>query len=545
MPEPTWDILVGQFHPMVLVTPRTAVDPSSAERWPAIHPRVIIWLQRHGAGHPWSDQLALAATVMLARRLDLATVLVYLRTVQTFFQTLFVHFGITSMTEWDAGRAMRASLRSEVPEIRTLEQRLRFWSTYTSISNHEHIWLRRLTEEDRRRYEAFVLPRVDPRDFKGLVPRVAAMVERKQRRKTETDAVLPYFIDIRTEAHLRFNRMMRVRAAYKLALGVLAEHGPSVLPLEFTVDEGGDSERGLPPCERLHFRLWDRRSFVLTHRDKYSNSSVCDARAGRRTWTDERNRPFVEYVGGERLLDNAPTEGLWFAEMISRRVLGNCPVNGTAQQRRERQAWLQEWGYADENGRVYNCPLNGHVTGLMTWGFEGGDERFNERAALKTGAVLVPVDSFAAACAFGLLAVELFTTTGMRMNEGMQIRLDPDCFLCLEMPAPPGAEDQTPRLRWLFRLIPKGERENKPADYYIGSDTRKVLVTLCRLLQDHYGLKPGEPMPNVQFEANNPRSHRFGLGRYLFQYNRQAGDSEQRNNRVHALLIARHALPHA
>jgi hypothetical protein len=102
MPEPTWDSLAGQFHPMVLVTPRTAVDPSSAEGFAAIHPRVVIWLHRHGAGHPWSDQLAVAATVMLARRLDLATVLGYLRTVQTFFQTLFAHLGITSMAELDA-----------------------------------------------------------------------------------------------------------------------------------------------------------------------------------------------------------------------------------------------------------------------------------------------------------------------------------------------------------------------------------------------------------------------------------------------------------
>src|SRR6266542_3841976 len=511
MPELTWDRLTGQFHPMVLVTPRTAVDPSSAERWPAIHPRVIIWLHRHGAGHPWSDQLALAAAVMLARRLDLATALGYLRTVQTFFETLFPHLGITSMAEWDAGRAMRASLRCEVPKVHTLEQRLRFWSTYTSISNHEHIWLGRLPEEDRRRYEIFVLPRVDPRDFKGLVPRVAAMVERKQRRKTETDAVLPYFIDLRTEAHLRFNRLMRVRAAYKRALQVLAERGPSVLPFEFTVDEGGDPERGLPPCERLHFRLWDRRSFILAHRDKYSNTTVCDARAGRRTSADERNRPSVEYVRGERLLDDAPVEGLWFADMVARRVLGNCPVNGTIQQRRERQAWLREWGYADENGRVYNCPLNGRVTGLLTWGLAGGDERFNEDAALKTGAVLVPVDSFAAACAFGVLAIELCTTTGMRMNESMQVRLDPDCFVCFEMPAPPGAEDQTPRLRWLFRLIPKGEREYKPADYYIGSDTWKVVVTFCKLLQEHYRLQPANPCRRC--DSRRTTRGRIGLGR--------------------------------
>jgi hypothetical protein len=99
----------------------------------------------------------------------------------------------------------------------------------------------------------------------------------------------------------------------------------------------------------------------------------------------------------------------------------------------------------------------------------------------------------------------------MRMNESMQIRLDADCFVCLEMPAPPGAEDKTPRLRWLFRLITKGERESKPADYHIGSDTRKVLVTLCRLLQEHYRFQPGEPC--WKFHSRRITPGRIGLGR--------------------------------
>ena len=38
------------------------------------------------------------------------------------------------------------------------------------------------------------------------------MVERKRRRKTETDAVLPHFMEIRSEAHLRFNLLARVRS---------------------------------------------------------------------------------------------------------------------------------------------------------------------------------------------------------------------------------------------------------------------------------------------------------------------------------------------
>ena len=100
MAELTWGDLASQFHPMVLVTPRTAVDPASAERWPPIHPRVVIYLRRNGAGHPWSDHLALAATVMLTRRLDLATVLGYLRTVQTFFPRTKCWTSSNRTTRW-------------------------------------------------------------------------------------------------------------------------------------------------------------------------------------------------------------------------------------------------------------------------------------------------------------------------------------------------------------------------------------------------------------------------------------------------------------
>jgi hypothetical protein len=113
------------------------------------------------------------------------------------------------------------------------------------------------------------------------------MVEREQRRKTETDAILPYFIDLRTEAHLRFTVSCACGQPTNELSRFPAERGPSVPPLPFTVDEGGDLERTLPPSERLHFRLWDRRSFILAHRVKYSNTTVCDARSGGRTSADE------------------------------------------------------------------------------------------------------------------------------------------------------------------------------------------------------------------------------------------------------------------
>jgi hypothetical protein len=68
---------------------------------------------------------------------------------------------------------------------------------------------------------------------------------------------------------------------------------------------------------------------------------------------------------------------------------------------------------------------------------------------------------------FGVLAVDIFTTTAMRMNEALQIRIEPECFLEVAIPAPPKAVDQRKRTAWVFRVIPKGEREEQPQNYRV------------------------------------------------------------------------------
>jgi hypothetical protein len=88
--------------------------------------------------------------------------------------------------------------------------------------------------------------------------------------------------------------------------------------------------------------------------------------------------------------------------------------------------------------------------------------------------------------------------------------------------SPTGGRRPDATVALVVPLDPKGERENKPADYYVGSDTKKVLINLCKLLQEHYRLEHGEPLPPVGFQANHPRSHRFGPARYVFQYSSQA-----------------------
>jgi hypothetical protein len=100
----------------------------------------------------------------------------------------------------------------------------------------------------------------------------------------------------------------------------------------------------------------------------------------------------------------------------------------------------------------------------------------------------------------------------------MQIRLTEDCIVRLKMPPPPEAKDPSPRVRYVLRLIPKGEKADIPQDYFIGAETKRLLVKVAQMLGEHYRLQMGEALPSVEFDAMNGRAHRFARGPYLFQY---------------------------
>ena len=190
-------------------------------------------------------------------------------------------------------------------------------------------------------------------------------------------------------------------------------------------------------------------------------------------------------------------------------MLGLKPSVGNAEEVKAKQAWLAAWGYG-------GTPFFAEVGGLLSWPVTEG--RFMVSAQRRTTGLLLPIESIYAAATIGLLAVDLFTTTGARINEVMQIRLTEDCIVRLEMPAPPGSKDTSPRIRYVLRLVPKGERTNTPQDYFIGVETKRLLVRVAQMLGEHYQLQPGQALPTVEFNVNNGRAHRFGRAPYLLQY---------------------------
>jgi hypothetical protein len=176
-------------------------------------------------------------------------------------------------------------------------------------------------------------------------------------------------------------------------------------------------------------------------------------------FANDTNHIFLEFVGAERTFGDAPAAGLWFEEIFKLGLMGLNPSVGSAEEVKVKQAWLASWGYSSK-------PFFGGVGSLLTWSVADG--KFMGCAQRRTTGVLLPVEAIYATATLGLMAIDLFTTTGARINEVMQIRLTEDCIVRLKMPPPPEAKDQSPRVRYVLRLIPKGERPTYPRTTSLG-----------------------------------------------------------------------------
>lgn len=518
-PEYTWQQLEGKVVPEVLFAPKTGGDSTST--WPSVHPRVVRYLLRNVAGKLWIDHLTLVAAVLTAHLRDVQTVHLTIRSLHTRFIAIFPSLGLETVDAWKPDLHLPSYLRGEIIPSDSQTTRQLFLKRYTSATRQVCNWLDTLPEAEKQSYRRFVLPLVNPILIEKASKQKEVKQQQQEHRKAETEAVVPQFAALRAEAHFRYNRLVRLRRAYQQALEkVLPDH--SNLPLEFSYDEGD------PPVERFHFKLWDRRSFVLDphHVTLYSTTTQESATYGWHQFSQERNEVFLEFVRAERLEGNAPREGFWFTELLSLRLLGTQPRDGTELEITARQAWLRQWGYGEDDSKELTAPFDTRSAGLLSWSDEDKSERtrlgqFISGAQRRTGKVFVPIESLYAAATFGLLGLDLLTTTGMRGGELKQINLLPECLIRLVDDPPPGARDKSPRIRYLLRLLPKGERTDTRHNYGIGKETVRLIERTAQMLCEHYQLKTGEPLPRVAFDPDHHRSHRFDATPvpYLFQYN--------------------------
>lgn len=523
-PTDPWQKLTGLCDLLVLHAPKTWGDLSYASRMemPQGLDATVSYIRNNLVDRLWRNHLILLTAVLYSQNLQYKTVMQYLCRLHPSFDRLFAALGLSSMTQWNADEYLTQYLSSQVLVQDSAQLRIAFWHFYQAGSRHLKRWITNLPLEEQEKYRPFVLPYpADPHELTRLCNARKTHYERQEKRKEETDAIMPFYAQLRTHAHLRYNLLTRLRKAYRKAIKAV-EDGKLPLPFEFEMREGSDGREPCQPTERLLFKLWDRRSFVLEHTKEhphlFSRITVRDAKKGKDSFSPAKNSYFLEFVRAEPLGETGPVVGLWFQELLERNVLGT--LSGSPEEMEKKQQWLQAQGYVEEEKKKgISAPFRAPTPGILTPTLTSGDGHFFGRVRERTGALLISVEPLWTAATFGMVSLHILTANGMRIGELLQLKASPDGILPLTIPPSPDATDQTPQVHWAVRAIPKGKRV--PATYYLDDEHLRLLALVKHMLCEHYQIDPKsrEGLPSVPMRGNN--KHRLQPEQYLFQYNHE------------------------
>jgi len=465
-------------------------------------------MNEHVTDMPWLNHLALLVVISTCHtRIDVRTVKQRLQVLHRGWKTIFSVYKIVSFDAWDPAEHLQQYMHDPVLED-SLHARQEFLSTYTASTRSVEMYLRSLPEEERRIYRQWELPLLPAGMREQLARHKEVQEVQAQRRKAESDAVTPHFSRIRGEAHVRWNEVNRLRQKFREVV-TLVQAGQTKPPASFSYDEPRRKQR-------LHFTLWNRASFVVAHATLYHPGTVATAQHKRRAFRRERDHFFLEFTGAENTTEvNTsldPNTLLWFGDLLRYDVLGRNAVFGTPEEVQKKQAYLRSWGYGTEDeGEAEILPFQANHPGLLTRGHLDGTARFLDTAQQRTSSLLFLVEPLFAAATFGLASLDFFTTTGARMTELLQLSLSQDCLYTMEV----GGSQ-----RLLVRLVPKGT--DKPAEYMVGTETRRNLERVGFMLKEQYEVQGNETLPHVSFNPATHREHDFPEPRpYLFQYNEQ------------------------
>lgn len=474
--------------------------------WNAVDSRHIHYLIRTVRKDEvaWFEHLVLLTAVLATYiGLDPATVHLHMPYLHGRWRTLFPAYGLTTFEDWHPEEHIPRYLIDQTITD-TLNMRQEFLRSYTTVAEYSQAYLKALPKPEQDIYRQWTLPAFPHRLASKLSRRSEILEAQKQRRKLETDALTPHLSKIRGEAHLRWNEMKRLRSKY-LEVLTLIQSRQETIPLAFSYEEPRYGQR-------FHFILWDRPRFVLAHQEHYQQSPISRAKRQAKQELFEPDAYFLEFVQAESLhqkgSDVSDAGPLWFGDLLRYGLLRDDPFRGDEEELKRQRTYLESWGYLSDQEDMARAPFRTSVSGLLT--SPRAHALFLAHAGQRTQKMLFQVEPLFAAATFGLAGLDLLTTTGMRINELLQVSLLPECLHTLVV-------EGTKRL--VLRLVPKGS--DKLADYFVGAETQRNFEKVIQLLQNHYKLQPGARLPSVPFDPNNGRAHLFPARPYLFQLNKR------------------------
>ncbi|MCC2453138.1 site-specific integrase, partial [Bacillus cereus] len=395
--------------------------------------------------------------------------------------------------EFNAEEHMYKYLKGAIYPEHSNSKRAMLLKVYKSLNNQTKKWLAHKFSVKRQEYFDQFTFSIFPFNSTDFSFAKLAKEQAENTRKNETDAIVPFLPKVRAEAHFRWNQIKRIQKSFRKAIERTKEEN-LFLPMEFYYEE--PTRIG----ERFHFRLWDKPSFVLHHKDQFQETIVRQAEKRKSTYSEENNHYFLEFVNSESIHGNDETEGLWFTELIEKGLLGQCYQSTTEEEMKQKQDYFKLWGYIDLNSESKSPPFfSGHKDVLSSSTFLG-------RHKNNVKGIFFDVEPLYVGCTFGLLAIDILTTTGARVNELLQISNTKQCIQTKMVKE---------RLHYSFYAIPKGR--DGVEEFYVSKQTMQIIQTVSRMLKNHYGRN----IPSIKYRHD--RKHLFPEPKpYYFQYNHKA-----------------------
>jgi transposase len=154
----------------------------------------------------------------------------------------------------------------------------------------------------------------------------------------------------------------------------------------------------------LRFSLWDKRSWVLGHQDRYNQENVHLARKGARAYREDRNTLFVQFHG-------PPEDLLWFGDLVAHNLMRMIEPHRAFDEGSRKRIQL---------GRDLGFPRGCHCSrcGLL----DTGDRWFAENAC--AGEQVFEPEALYRGVLFGSALVVLVLSGGLGASELLQVSVD-------------------------------------------------------------------------------------------------------------------------
>jgi hypothetical protein len=362
-------------------------------------------------------------------------------------------------------------------------------SAYSATSGkHYPRYLAGLSSKDAAVMQRYHLPPL-PVGFFRAEGRAYERTPRSQnRQRVIRETLLPLVPALSELVVLRKRAMEQVLDAFHHAQQQV-ELGASSLPLAFALPVHAPSfsqQEGsweLKQEERtLHFRLWNKRSWVLGHQNRYSQSLIRKVEKAQGTYAPGKEQYFVEFDGEARDL-------LWYGDLIEQHLLQWLPntprrdPKGTMRLQLARSFGFERGCHTSRSGLIY---AHAQWFGEHT---RHGEELLFGPEALYRGVLY--------AAALALLAM----TDGFSIGESLQISAE--------------RWVETPEGRKLH-LLPNRAGDNEQRRLFtISPEAAHLLEEIERGLMEAYG-----DIPVIPASRRLSKFHSLEPEQYLFQWRR-------------------------